>query len=90
MAGKSTHTEVYFLRTVWVRREHIQGDTGSGEEGIMRIVQRGETLKIVGNQAHYLIVDETCLEVKIANKDAIEADLRQVRELTKQTAKKAA
>lgn len=90
MASPKTHTEVYFLRTVWVRREHILGDVDDGTNGIMRVIARGESHKINATQAHYMIVDETCLEVKSANRDAIEADLKQVREVTKQTAKKAA
>lgn len=75
MATKNTHTKVYFLRTVRVRREHIRGDADDGSNGLMRVVERGETLDMIAPQALFLIVDETCLEVKLANKEAIEKDL---------------
>ncbi len=40
----------------------------------MTVVNRGEVKKLIAPQALFLIVDETVLEVKAANKDAILAD----------------
>lgn len=78
-----THLKVYFKRTVRIRREHIQGDADDGNNGLMRIVFRGEELKIIAPQARFLIVDETALEVKILNSDAIAADRAELAALEK-------
>lgn len=76
-----THLKIYFKRTVRVRREHIQGDADDGNNGLMRVVNRGDELKIIAPQARFLIVDETGLEVKTINADAIAADRAELRDL---------
>lgn len=77
MANQPSHKEVYFLRTVRVRRDHIQGDSDDGTNGLMRIVERGESLKIVTGQATFLIVDGTSLDVRLSdNKILIDEDRR--------------
>jgi hypothetical protein len=83
MANQPTHLEVYFARTVRVRKEHIAGSPApEGPADLMTIVQRGDTKRIQFNAAQDLLLSETAIENKIVNRDRIEADKAEVRQIT--------
>jgi hypothetical protein len=77
-----THLEVYFARTVRVRKEHIAGSPApEGPGDLMTIVQRGDTKKIQWTAAQDLLLAETAIENKSINRDRIETDKAEVRQL---------
>lgn len=68
-----THLEVFFARTVRVRREHIAGDTVGEDGNLMRIVQKGESKRIQFSIAQELIIAESAFPNTKVNAEKIEA-----------------
>jgi len=76
--AKPTHLPVFFVRSVRVRREHIAGETvPEGRENLMKIINRGESLRVKYEYASDMIVAGTCIEENgVENKKKIEDEKR--------------
>lgn len=55
--AKPSHLSVFFLRSIRVRREHIAGLPSAKEgESLVKVMERGETAKLVYDVAIDLVV----------------------------------
>lgn len=67
-----THIEVFFIRSTRVRRDAIPGETVGEMHDPMKIVKRGEKLRLHRPVALDLITGQSAIEVTTANREAIE------------------
>ncbi len=82
------HTSVFFARTLRVRKEHISGESAATDASdLMRVVERGEVLRIVTVEALSLIDAGSALEDAQKNREEIAALKSQFAEEDKQAAK---
>lgn len=68
------------MRSVWVNKAHIAGHPAPNlGESRMKVVHKGDTLKIAFPQACEMLVEKTCIRPTLQNKEDREAAIEEVR-----------
>lgn len=84
MATKTpTHLELFFARTVRVRKEHIAGATMDETGELMEIIKAGSIKKISFGPASDMIIADTAIENKSSNKEEIDRAKERIEEFAK-------
>ena len=90
MANQPTHLPLVILRDIRVRKDHIAGSPAAeGKNDLMRIVHRGDKIKVITEVARDLIIAESALEEKFENTGRIKEFMDALEE-EKKSLKKAA